>query len=122
MNIAIKCYASGGENELHVHKHEDHTFVAVQGSATFQQMDGRATTLYRNGEIFISLGAYNTLAETGGEQLVLLRVGNKYQPTNASGERRSSETGLDTDGKVLHGGSAASKHVKDVSIDGALYG
>ena len=121
MNIAIKCYASGGENEYHTHLDEDHTFVVLQGAATFQQMDGPATTLHRNGGILIPAGAYYKFEATGGEQLVLLRVGNKYQPTEASGENRRSETRLDRDGNVLHGESAANKHVKGVPIDGAFF-
>ena len=35
MNIAIKCYAGGGENEFHTHATEDHTFIVLQGSALF---------------------------------------------------------------------------------------
>ena len=35
MNIAIKCYAEGGENEFHAHAREDHTFIVLQGRARF---------------------------------------------------------------------------------------
>lgn len=31
MWVVLKTYASGGENELHAHPHEDHTFVILQG-------------------------------------------------------------------------------------------
>ena len=35
LTIRLKIYASGGENELHAHPHEDHSFMILQGSARF---------------------------------------------------------------------------------------
>src|SRR6266568_3252506 len=32
MWATLKVYASGGENGLHTHPHEDHTFIVLQGS------------------------------------------------------------------------------------------
>ncbi len=33
MKARLKVYASGGENDLHAHPHEDHMFIVLQGSA-----------------------------------------------------------------------------------------
>ncbi len=35
MWATLKVYASGGENGLHTHPHEDHTFIVLQGSARY---------------------------------------------------------------------------------------
>ena len=35
LTVLIKVYASGGENRLHAHVHEDHSFIVLEGEATF---------------------------------------------------------------------------------------
>ena len=42
MNVVLKTYASGGENEIHAHSNEDHVFVILQGRATFHGPNGEA--------------------------------------------------------------------------------
>ena len=39
----LKVYASGGENALHTHPNEDHTFIVLQGSARYYDADGGHT-------------------------------------------------------------------------------
>src|SRR3954467_14245453 len=53
MNIAIKCYAEGGENEFHTHAVEDHTFIVLKGQACFHQPDLDDQTLGRNEGILL---------------------------------------------------------------------
>src|SRR5207248_76251 len=48
MQIRIKCYAEGGENVLHAHLDQDHSFVILQGKARFHDGDGSAKELGRN--------------------------------------------------------------------------
>jgi mannose-6-phosphate isomerase-like protein (cupin superfamily) len=43
--VQIKCYASGGENTLHAHTHEDHTFIVLQGEAAFTGPFGESVKL-----------------------------------------------------------------------------
>ena len=57
MNVAIKCYAEGGENEFHAHAREDHTFIVLAGHARFHQPDQPARELGRNEGILIPAGA-----------------------------------------------------------------
>ena len=57
MNVAIKCYAEGGENEFHAHAREDHTFIVLQGRARFYQPEQAARELGRNEGILIPAGA-----------------------------------------------------------------
>lgn len=35
MNVVLKTYASGGENEIHAHTNEDHVFVVLQAARRF---------------------------------------------------------------------------------------
>jgi quercetin dioxygenase-like cupin family protein len=35
LSIAVKVYADGGENRMHAHNYEDHSFVVLAGQATF---------------------------------------------------------------------------------------
>ncbi len=120
MNIAIKCYAEGGENAFHAHDLEDHTFIVLQGRAQFYQPDSPPKDLGRNEGILIPAGALYKFESCGDEPLVLLRVGNVHQPVGgevlpASSHRRAS------DGSVLHARSAENGHVEPVAIDGAWY-
>ena len=39
--VSVKVYASGGENALHSHGGEDHSFIVLQGKANFTFADGR---------------------------------------------------------------------------------
>ena len=40
MWVVLKTYAADGENGLHAHPNEDHTFVVLQGEATFYGPNG----------------------------------------------------------------------------------
>ena len=112
MNVAIKCYAEGGENEFHTHAHEDHTFVVLQGRAVFHQPDAPDQELERNGGILIPAGAYYKFEAVPGEPLVLLRVGNSSAPVDDR---------IGVTGAPLPGSSIENKHVDGVPIEGAFY-
>ena len=43
MWATLKVYASGGENGLHTHPNEDHTFLVLQGKARYYDADGGHT-------------------------------------------------------------------------------
>lgn len=112
MNVAIKCYAEGGENEFHAHAREDHTFVVLQGRAVFHQPDAPDQVLERNGGILIPAGAFYKFEAVPGEPLVLLRVGNSY----TKGDDRIGLTGA-----PLPSNSIENKHVDGTPIEGVFY-
>lgn len=120
MNVAIKCYAEGGENEFHAHAQEDHTFVVLQGGAVFYQPDQPPQKLGHNEGILIPAGAFYKFEAVSGEPLVLLRVGNAWQPVAGAVVAENSRR-LGKDGALLQGHSAANKHEDPVAIDGAWY-
>ncbi|MGE3148627.1 MAG: cupin domain-containing protein [Pseudorhodoplanes sp.] len=76
MSVILKAYASGGENTLHAHVHEDHAFIVMQGSATFiGKGDREIATLTKYQGIMLPRGALYRFVAGEGEPLVLLRVG-----------------------------------------------
>ena len=113
LQIRIKCYAEGGENVLHAHLKEDHSFIILQGQARFYDGDGSSKVLGRNEGILLPRGAKYYFQSCGDEPLVLLRVSNKG-PVNA-------DSRVAPDGSPLPGDSAANKHEDGVVIPGKFY-
>jgi mannose-6-phosphate isomerase-like protein (cupin superfamily) len=83
LQIVIKCYASGGENYLHAHTEEDHSFVILDGEATFFGPKGKVGSFGRNQGVLIPRGAYYSFQSTGTTALVLLRMGAPYPGNRA---------------------------------------
>ena len=75
LQIVIKCYATGGENYLHAHTQEDHSFIVLQGQATFYGSKGKVATVGRNQGVLIPRGSYYSFESSAPEPLVLLRAG-----------------------------------------------
>jgi len=75
MWATLKVYASGGENGLHMHPHEDHTFVLLQGKARYYDTDGGHTDVGKHEGIMLPAGAYYWFEAVSEEPLVLLRIG-----------------------------------------------
>lgn len=113
MSVRIKCYAQGGENVLHAHKGEDHTFVVLAGKARFFGQQGEIATLTRNEGILLPEGAFYRFQSCGHEPLVLMRVGA------IKGEVATQRLGMD--GESIPGKSKANKHEDGVPIDGLFY-
>jgi mannose-6-phosphate isomerase-like protein (cupin superfamily) len=113
MQVRLKVYAEGGENTLHTHTSEDHSFIVLQGRARFYDKDGQQTVLARNEGIMLPRGAYYWFHAEEGEPLVMIRVA-------AKGERKPVAR-LGADGRPLPGESKENKHVTPVVIPGAFY-
>jgi len=111
--VRVKCYAEGGENALHAHSTEDHSFVILQGQARFFDENGEVGTLGRNDGIFQPAGSFYKFESCGDEPLVLLRVG--ASPDNKVDDRVSY------DGRPLPGHSAENGWRPPVAIEGAFY-
>jgi len=115
MSLTLKVYAEGGENAMHYHLNEEHTFIVLQGEATFHLDTEENTQVVRQYEgVFLPKGAQYYFQSTGNENLVLLRVG-------APGIR-GEEGRRDPQGDLLVGHSEANKHIDGVPIEGAYFG
>ena len=78
--LKIKVYAEGGENKLHAHPYQEHSFIVLDGRARFHGPRGESKELARNDGIFLPAGSYYWFESIGREPLVLLRVGAVMAP------------------------------------------
>ncbi|WP_019507453.1 cupin domain-containing protein [Pleurocapsa sp. PCC 7319] len=113
MSIRIKCYAQGGENVLHTHPGQDHTFVVMAGKAKFYGINGEVTELTKNQGILIPEGFYHYFSSCGDEALVMLRISAEKRKVRA---RR-----IGIDGKPFVGRSHENNYEEKVPIEGLFY-
>jgi len=73
--VKIKVYAKGGENKLHAHPHQDHSFIVLDGRAQFHGPRGEERELGRNDGILLPAGSYYWFETISEEPLVILRLG-----------------------------------------------
>lgn len=71
----IKVYQDGGENALHSHPTEDHLFFVLSGQAMFEDGDATEMLVGALEGIMLPAGVTYRFRVTGGENLVMLRVG-----------------------------------------------
>ena len=115
MWATVKVYASGGENGLHTHPNEDHTFIILAGRARYYGPEG---TIGERGPlegIMIPAGAYYWFEAISSEPLVILRVGCRVGPQDPGGR-------LNIRGEAMPGDSPENKQVPVKVREGAFFG
>lgn len=76
--MLVRVYAvGGGENAMHAHHNQDHSFIVLQGQARFSGGRGEQWILNRNEGIMIPAGGYYCFGNSGEEPLVVLRIAAK---------------------------------------------
>ena len=76
LTVLIKVYASGGENRMHAHVREDHSFIVLEGEATFHLDDEDNVRVLKPYEgVMLPKGTYYRFESSGDGNLVMLRVG-----------------------------------------------
>jgi mannose-6-phosphate isomerase-like protein (cupin superfamily) len=75
MWVVLKTYAADGENGLHAHPNEDHTFVVLQGEATFYGPNDETRTIGKNEGVLLPHGTFYRFKATSDEPLVMIRIG-----------------------------------------------
>jgi mannose-6-phosphate isomerase-like protein (cupin superfamily) len=115
MTVMVKVYAEGGENGMHCHTTEDHTFIVVEGQATFRvDTDDNVKVVNKWEGIMLPKGVYYRFESTGDENLVLIRAG--ATPPGPRNER------LGVDGKVLPSDSKENGRVERIEAPGRGFG
>ena len=108
--IHTKINYEGGENEIHCHLDEDHSFIVLEGQMSVFDEKGNEQKIEKYQGIMIPKGAYYRYLNTGTENLVVLRVG--------AGVKGKPQGGVDMrvrpDGKPLVADSAENKTVPPV--------
>ena len=116
MSIRLKIYAEDGENELHAHPGEDHSFIVLQGSVRFYGPENEETVLEANQGIMLPKGNMYWFTAIPGEPMVMLRIGSlNYQ-------KLPEIARIGADGNPMRGDSKKNKSVPVEYLDGQFYG
>jgi len=75
MWIHTKINYEGGENEIHCHLDEDHSFIVLEGQMSVFDENGNEIKVEKHQGVMIPKGAYYRYLNTGSENLVVIRVG-----------------------------------------------
>ena len=105
LNVVLKTYASGGENELHAHTNEDHVFVVMQGGATFYGPNGEERVVGKNDCVLLPAGSFYSFQAHEAEPLVMLRIGAAVDP------KQDVLARIGVDGEPFDGYSEKNKEV-----------
>lgn len=118
LTVMVKVYASGGENALHAHPSEDHSFIILQGAATFYDEHGEMATLRANEGLLVPKGSLYRFHSVESEgPLVMLRVGTPNIALQDKGATR-----VDPHGTYLQGDSKENRTVELKVLEGRYFG
>jgi mannose-6-phosphate isomerase-like protein (cupin superfamily) len=112
LKLRIKVYAEGGENGLHAHHDEDHSYEVLEGQATFYDKDETPTVVNKYEGIMLPKGTFYRFLSSGETNLVLLRVG--------AGRRSDGNFRLGVNGVPLT--REENKHIDGVPVEGEWFG
>ena len=88
-----------GENEIHCHLDEDHSFIVLEGQMSVFDELGNEIKVEKYQGVMIPKGAYYRYHNTGPENLVVIRVGAGIKGKPQGGE----DMRIRPDGKPLPG-------------------
>jgi mannose-6-phosphate isomerase-like protein (cupin superfamily) len=116
--LKIKVYAKGGENKLHAHPYQDHSFIVLSGRARFHGPRGETKELATNDGIFLPKGCFYWFETISEEPLVLLRAG-----ATVAEDKHPDMRIMDGDQWKVRRGRGETYISSDVKYrDGAFYG
>ena len=114
MKITVKVYASGGENALHKHLYEDHSFIVLQGEATFHIGEEDAVKVLTKYEgVMLPRGVLYWFQSSAPENLVMLRVG--------AAEKWGGDGRAFPDGRPFAGNSPENKQTEVIPLPGQFF-
>ena len=110
MWIHTKINYEGGENEIHTHLDEDHSFIVLEGQMSVFDEKGNELKVGKYQGVMIPKGAYYRYHNTGPDNLVVIRVGAGIKGKPQGGE----EMRVRPDGKPLPAYSAENKTIEPI--------
>jgi mannose-6-phosphate isomerase-like protein (cupin superfamily) len=110
MWIHTKINYEGGENEIHTHLDEDHSFIVLEGQMSVFDEKGNELKVGKYQGVMIPRGAYYRYLNTGPENLVVIRVGAGIKGKKQDGE----DMRVRPDGKPLVASSEENKTVPPI--------
>ena len=86
MWIHTKINYEGGENEIHTHLDEDHSFIVLEGQMSVFDENGGEMKVGKYQGVMIPKGAYYRYLNTGEGNLVVIRIGAGIKGQKQGGE------------------------------------
>jgi mannose-6-phosphate isomerase-like protein (cupin superfamily) len=115
--IHTKINAEGGENEIHAHLDEDHSFIVLEGEMSVFDEKGNEMQVKKYQGVMIPRGAYYRYLNTGSGNLVVLRIGAGIKGQPQGGE----EMRVRPDGRPLLAGSVENKTLPPIEMPGKFF-
>ncbi|HTM10062.1 MAG TPA: cupin domain-containing protein [Verrucomicrobiae bacterium] len=110
MWIHTKINAEGGENEIHTHLDEDHSFIVLEGEMSVFDEKGNEMKLKKYEGVLLPKGAYYRYLNTGAGNLVVIRVGSIVRDKPKQGQA----TRVTPTGEEILGGSVENKSLPPI--------
>ncbi len=117
MWIHTKINSEGGENAVHCHLDEDHSFVVLEGRMSVFDEKGNELMIEKYQGVMIPKGAYYRYLNTGDGNLVMLRIGCGIDAKPQRGE----DARLRPDGKPLPSNSEENKTLAPIEMPGKFF-
>jgi mannose-6-phosphate isomerase-like protein (cupin superfamily) len=117
MWLHTKINAEGGENEIHTHLDEDHSFIVLEGEMSVFDEKGNEMRLKPYQGVLLPKGAYYRYLNTGEGNLVVLRIGAGVHNKPKTGEAMR----VRPDGKEILGGSVENKSLPPIEMPGKFF-
>ena len=117
MWIHTKINAEGGENEIHSHLDEDHSFIVLEGQMSVFDETGREMKVEKYQGVMIPKGAYYRYLNTGAGNLVVLRIGAGVKGQSQGGEAMR----VRPDGRPLPAESVDNKTLPPIEDTGKFF-
>ena len=117
MWIHTKINSEGGENAVHCHLDEDHSFVVLEGQMSVFDEKGNELMIEKYQGVMIPKGAYYRYLNTGDGNLVMLRIGCGIDAKPQRGE----DARLRPDGKPLPSNSEENKTLAPIEMPGKFF-
>ena len=117
MWIHTKINSEGGENAVHCHLDEDHSFVVLEGQMSVFDEKGNELMIEKYQGVMIPKGAYYRYLNTGDGNLVMLRIGCGIDAKPQRGE----DARLRPDGEPLPSNSEENKTLTPIEMPGKFF-
>ena len=111
--VVLKTYAADGENGLHAHPNEDHTFVVLRPPrrGDLLRPNGETRTSVKNEGVLLPHGAFYWFKAAGDEPLLMVRIGAAaFDGVDRHGR-------INPDGSEMCGDSVENKQVELIMSD-----
>ena len=117
MWIHTKVNSEGGENAVHCHMDEDHSFVVLEGRMSVFDENDTELEIEKYQGVMLPKGAFYRYLNTGEENLVVLRIGSGIDATPPRGD----DMRLRPDGKPLPSDSEENKTLTPIELPGEFF-